>query len=201
MTTALSTNQEFLVYNEAGSVGIVVDVSGYYVDHDDRYYTRAEADDRFRANTSSEIHLGVADFTAEPPGTSWSVNDSLWTRTAGSTACLAAPLDIAVGQSVDRVDIRYLTMAAAQVGVFVSSLIRTPITGAGEEALFDLHLVDQERELPPSGGASIGEVSIATDSDDADSIAVTPVAADHDVAVRICSDSALVFLNATVVLS
>jgi hypothetical protein len=43
VTTALSVDQTFNVYNNLGSVDVVVDVTGYYVnhDHDDRYSTAA----------------------------------------------------------------------------------------------------------------------------------------------------------------
>ena len=46
VTTALSSAQSFKVYNNAGSVNVVIDVNGYYVDHDhdDRYYTKNEVD-------------------------------------------------------------------------------------------------------------------------------------------------------------
>lgn len=46
VTTSLSVDQEFKIYNNAGSVNVVIDVNGYYVDHDhdDRYYTETEVD-------------------------------------------------------------------------------------------------------------------------------------------------------------
>ena len=44
VTTGLSTSGQFQVYNRAGSVELIVDVVGYYSDHDhdDRYFTQAE---------------------------------------------------------------------------------------------------------------------------------------------------------------
>lgn len=46
VTVDLSADQEFEVYNNLGSVNVLVDVTGYYIDHnhDDRYYTQAQSD-------------------------------------------------------------------------------------------------------------------------------------------------------------
>lgn len=46
VTVDLSIDQEFRIYNDVGSLDLVVDVTGYYENHnhDDRYYTEAEID-------------------------------------------------------------------------------------------------------------------------------------------------------------
>jgi hypothetical protein len=46
VTTDISVNGRFNIYNLAGNVNVIVDVVGYYTDHDhdDRYYTEAEVD-------------------------------------------------------------------------------------------------------------------------------------------------------------
>jgi hypothetical protein len=46
VATELSDTGEFSIYNLAGTVDIVIDINGYYVDHDhdDRYYTEDEVD-------------------------------------------------------------------------------------------------------------------------------------------------------------
>jgi hypothetical protein len=58
-TTELSVDQDFKIYNDAGNVNIVVDITGFYVnhDHDDRYYTETEVD----ARLSNVTGLNVAD--------------------------------------------------------------------------------------------------------------------------------------------
>jgi len=55
---------QFNVYNLQGSVDVLADVGGYYVDHDhdDRYYTQAEIDQR--APQVTTITVGSAAFTA-----------------------------------------------------------------------------------------------------------------------------------------
>ncbi|MFN3254730.1 MAG: hypothetical protein ACE37B_03455 [Ilumatobacter sp.] len=58
VTTELSADQEFRIYNDAGTVNIVVDVNGYYVDHnhDDIYYRRDAIDTALQGLQAS---LGV----------------------------------------------------------------------------------------------------------------------------------------------
>ncbi len=46
VTTGISANGQFDMYNLQGNVHVLADINGYYTDHrhDDRYYTRAEVD-------------------------------------------------------------------------------------------------------------------------------------------------------------
>ena len=48
VTTELNGAGEFNIYNLAGNVHVLADINGYYVDHDhdDRYYTKAQIDER-----------------------------------------------------------------------------------------------------------------------------------------------------------
>ncbi len=117
VTTALSANQQFQLYNNAGSVHIVVDVNGYYVDHnhDDRYYTEAEADAAFLSQAKADARYyteaeadaaflsqaeGDARYSQQvkvdevhlsapdfnPGGTgTWEYSNLTWTHTAGGT--------------------------------------------------------------------------------------------------------------------
>jgi hypothetical protein len=47
--TSLSVDGRFDIYNLAGSVHVLADINGYFVDHnhDDRYYTKSDADSRY----------------------------------------------------------------------------------------------------------------------------------------------------------
>jgi hypothetical protein len=49
VTTDLSSAGQFKIYNWSGSVDMIVDINGYYVDHthDDRYFTEAEVTNGF----------------------------------------------------------------------------------------------------------------------------------------------------------
>ncbi|MFK7918149.1 MAG: hypothetical protein AB8G14_08745, partial [Ilumatobacter sp.] len=46
VTTELSADQTFNIYNNRGNVNVFIDVNGYYENHnhDDRYYTQTEVD-------------------------------------------------------------------------------------------------------------------------------------------------------------
>ena len=58
VVTDLSPGFKFDVYNAFGSVDVIVDIAGYYIDHnhDDRYYTEAEIDD---ITTLTPIAAGI----------------------------------------------------------------------------------------------------------------------------------------------
>lgn len=64
VTVDLSVDQDFRVYNNVGSLNLVVDVTGYYAhhNHDDRYYTQAQVDSlatRAFAIESDQTVIGV----------------------------------------------------------------------------------------------------------------------------------------------
>lgn len=65
VTTSLSADGRFSVYNLQGAVDILVDVNGYYVahDHDDRYYTKPQVDASLagKANAADVYLRGAVD--------------------------------------------------------------------------------------------------------------------------------------------
>ena len=69
VTTAMSPDGRFSVFNESGSVNVIVDIVGYYDDHDfdDRYYPRAQAD----AATAAAIDAATPSWVQ--PGTAMSL--------------------------------------------------------------------------------------------------------------------------------
>lgn len=80
VNTPLGADGSFNLYNNAGSVTIVIDVNGYYIphDHDDRYakigdsYTKAESDARY--TTQAQVDATVN--AARPSGSSEYKNDA-----------------------------------------------------------------------------------------------------------------------------
>jgi len=77
VTTELSPTGEFSVYNLAGTVDVVIDINGYYIDHehDDRYYTEDQIDASMPAfgfiaadGTTSEQTVGVESVDATVDG-------------------------------------------------------------------------------------------------------------------------------------
>lgn len=75
VTTQLSVDQQFEIYNNAGSVDVVVDVNGYYANHnhDDLYapkgqsYTRAES---YTRAVSAGLRSRRRDFQGRSPARS-----------------------------------------------------------------------------------------------------------------------------------
>lgn len=64
VTVDLSIDQEFEIYNDAGNVNIIADVTGYYENHnhDDRYALRTEVDDATELAKHIQINVfGEAD--------------------------------------------------------------------------------------------------------------------------------------------
>ncbi len=57
VTVDLSVDQDFLVYNDLGSLDLVVDVNGYYENHhhDDRYYSKAQVDTTLGSLTGANV--------------------------------------------------------------------------------------------------------------------------------------------------
>ena len=55
VTTGLTGDGEFNIYNQAGSVDVFVDIVGYYADHhhDDRYYQKREVDAALASKANS----------------------------------------------------------------------------------------------------------------------------------------------------
>lgn len=65
VTTGLSADGKLSIYNKAGNVNVFVDVVGYYTDHnhDDRYYTKEQAD------AAIDAKLLYAQLSGSNPGT------------------------------------------------------------------------------------------------------------------------------------
>jgi hypothetical protein len=94
VVTGVSEDGEFSVYNRFGTVELVIDVVGYYVDHnhDDRYYTEEEVDQAIADSTSTvyESSTGTTGVT---------------TATTILPATIEAPADgTVIGEAVVTVD-------------------------------------------------------------------------------------------------
>ena len=55
VSTGLSADGRFDIFNASGTVNVIIDINGYYIDHnhDDRYYTEPEVDAAVAAATES----------------------------------------------------------------------------------------------------------------------------------------------------
>lgn len=89
VTTKLSATQTFNIYNDSGAVNLIVDVAGYYVnhDHDDRYYTEGEvASEIADAGVSVIVSAGIGvtpNYSFAPERTFDNLTETVTTDRAG----------------------------------------------------------------------------------------------------------------------
>ncbi len=199
VTTEQSASGSFNVYNENGTVDIVIDVLGYYTDHnhDDRYYTETEADARFAPNAAVGDVISVHAFDWLPLEEEWSY-EFFWSRSAGPDACMFARIDIPSGASVERVDITY-SSTGATADVFVLSQARQPDPLAAISDVVGRHLAAEGVPLPASGATSTASVQVVDDPTVAMGLPLVP-AGDDDEYVRLCSPGDVALLSLDVVL-
>jgi hypothetical protein len=93
VTVALSNDGQFSVYNAFGSVDVIVDVVGYYLDHhhDDRYYTTAQSDAAITAALAGQPNVYAAymtDGALDPEQTTPGVVSAVKTGTGAYTITL-----------------------------------------------------------------------------------------------------------------
>jgi hypothetical protein len=160
VTTKLSTGGQFNIFNLAGNVDVIVDLNGYYVDHDhdDRYYTKAQSDARYVASdpTPLTISLSPYDFTLVNDFTNWSF-DSYFLSHAGVPGfdCVMAPIDPPVGATFDKVLVSYTTSAPVAIQAVVSEVRRDFVTGESADLVFTDNPTVPATSLGEAGNTSL----------------------------------------------
>ncbi len=92
VNTPLSTTGTFNVYNERGTVNVVIDVNGYYANHnhDDRY-----------ANSSKTVQVIPSEFVPRNETTDFARSGVLWL--VNGSECFQAPLHLPNGATIKSV--------------------------------------------------------------------------------------------------
>ncbi len=199
VTTDVNAQGEFHVYNLQGNVHVFADINGYYVDHDhdDRYYTKTQADALFvkpPSGRSYQPHL--LDFVPDV-GSDWQLATG-WRHTAGSVECLAAPVHLAEGSSDLEMTLTYQSVGATAVSVALVSLRTTEGSGAGTD-LLRRHIVDLSAPLPNTGGAVASFAISDQPGDPYIGLAATPVpGTGWDTLLSVCTASALLITSVRV---
>ena len=155
VNTPLTTTGAFNVYNDQGNVHIVIDVNGYYANHnhDDRYYTKTQTDQRY-APAETLVVVDALDFVLL--GANWTQSDLLTRVNGGSSSCARAPLELPIGASLESVTLVYLTL-----GTTVDVKIGSTSRAAGSYSS-DL-LVSGAETVPFVGEFVMGRASIPVD--------------------------------------
>ncbi|MEM1333136.1 MAG: hypothetical protein AAGG08_06720 [Actinomycetota bacterium] len=167
VTVALDTNGGFAIFNRFGQVDVIVDVAGYYTDHDhdDRYYTKAESDDRYEAVSpdSAIVQIGLG----RTEGTEWRFSEfGVWSRGTGASECVSIPVDVPAGRSISDVDLRYVSEAGpADFSLFVIAVDAASGTDRTESDLVKRLLVN-ELVAPQTQAEEVGSIIVADDRDD-----------------------------------
>ena len=113
------------VYNANGSVDVLADVVGYYVDHNH--------DDRYVRLPEHELVVNPATFVEVDPADAWAYA-GLWSHNPGvpTNECLYAPLEnVPVGRQLGPVRVSYRSTAGSNVQASVIGLRSTPGATAG----------------------------------------------------------------------
>lgn len=150
----LAADGRLSFYNLAGTVDVIADVVGYYVDHnhDDRYYTEQEVDTALAgkvdsvSGTPGALVLGAASFVndGEADATvTWfnSFSGGALRMTAG-TACFAAPAVLPDGATVTAFDVWVADNAA---GSLLSWLRVDPV---GEPTAIEMAALNSGTQSP-----------------------------------------------------
>jgi hypothetical protein len=146
VTTELSNSGQFDIFNKQGTVNVIVDINGYYADHNH--------DDRYVRIPTEEIVLNTFDAWPAPTATGWTWSLA-WSHTAtGSQECLLLPAEIPPGATITGIELTHLTTAAFEANVQIVGIKNN----AGPTASFTHALSTGTFATPASGSSSAATV-------------------------------------------
>ncbi len=174
VNTPLSASGTFNIYNDAGSVGAIVDVNGYYAhhDHDDRYAPRIDLIEI----TTSEFLPNTAYFGGTPD---WQY-EGYWFTSDANAGCLLAPVNLPTGRPITSVKVRHAALQPVEflVEMYVQNVAAGSLTDDTDARAFSetfavdttpaLQIAETEIALPtdPIAGAAGSDATIAVCSND-----------------------------------
>ncbi len=134
VTTDLSADGRFSIFNLQGSVDVLVDVNGYYADHnhDDRYYTKSEVDTRLPLNDT--IGLAGGAFSSAGSDLAFAPDTSCFRSTAPANG-LRHSIPIPAGSTITSIGVRAHSTAASSSYTVRLSAIRPGVPDSVTVAL------------------------------------------------------------------
>ena len=184
VTSDVSADGKVSFFNNAGTVDVVADIVGYFVNHthDDRYYTKAEIDAKLARTAPGALVIGVAEFEPYISPAPAYINNV----TAGSISgvvtniCFNAPTPLPNGATVTAM---HSFGNDSVAGTFSLSMVADPV-GPGSPTLM----------------ASVASVGTPGDVSPFDDTISTPIidSLNFVYAVRVCMDAGIIFYGAQV---
>lgn len=162
VTTKVSASGQFDVYNLQGSVHVLADVAGYFVDHhhDDRYYTEAEINASYAALAAAMANPDLHRFSYNGESTrpTTSTASTVWVRDLGTFTSHGVPVKVtwssAIGGTGTACNYQIRIDGAASRTPSASGLVGTEATINGTIGAVPATIVDT---WPP---LSVGEHTV-----------------------------------------
>ncbi len=162
VNTPLSDSGTFNIFNNSGNVNVIVDVNGYYADHDhdDRYYTEEEADARFApAGVGADVTLiNIYSWDIDDT-TQWRLDQVLDHDPSVSQECVSAPIALPVGRTVAGLTVSYLATADADVRVTIVRTLNRVGPFVSELEILGVPIPEITRTLPGTLPTTIGSAT------------------------------------------
>lgn len=133
VTTGLTAAGEIKIFNAFGTVDVIVDIAGYYTDHDhdDRYYTESESDDRYL------MHWLIGNMTGTTPrSASPGLEGTVIFRPPSVPVgiyCLVFPDDVAIDRNGIAGTIEDHVFGVQDWGIAVNSTVNTDCNEGGAQ--------------------------------------------------------------------
>jgi hypothetical protein len=167
----ISAGGQFNVFNQFGSVDVIIDVAGYYEDHNH--------DDRYVMLPTDQIVVNPYNFRVVT-GTGWTVTLLPSHTATAASECILAPFEPPVGRRLVDAQFSYISAAGANpVNMTVIGLRGTPGSSTGILLPLPLPVVN----APATGVGLIGTRTALFPAD-------TIVPADYSYSIALCTDDA-----------
>jgi hypothetical protein len=191
VTTGLSGFGEFDIFNEQGTVHVLIDVVGFYADHnhDDRYYDKKASEGRYIRVNPRSVRLSAHDMEPSSDNTNWKPG-FMWshTPTSASRECIGGRIPLPAGMDVSAMTIVYFAPSApasVQVNLYSTKATSGSVIGA----LPPIAHIDTT--VPVTGTLETKDLTVPI-------VTPTTVSSNYDYVVAACTQDEVAIGAATV---